>query len=473
MKFIAALFVSIFILTLASCSSETEKKKEEKVIPKEETPVFETFPTGQIIDKVACEVDSGLSYSMYLPKAYDTKKAFPVIYAFDPHKTGKLPVANYKELAEKYGYIIIGSNNLENGLSWDQSQAIANTLLGDTRKRLSINTNRIYLLGFSGGARIANALTMTNSTINGVICCGAASPAINTMEPRNDYTFFGIAGNADFNYTEMKKYHLLDLAGRKLKHNFITFDGKHEWPPVETMEEAFLWLELNNMRRDSSAKKDSLITHNLNEESEKLGALIKGNKEYEAYEQCRKVINYYEQLGDLSTFFAGYNMFKTKPGIDKQLKKNEADLVKEEKLKQEYTNNLQTQELSWWQNEIASMNRQIRSEKNKNEVLIKKRLLSYLSLVCYMQTNGALKQNNLAAAEHFGKIYVLVDPENTEAHYLMAVINAKNENSMAAFHSLSQAIQHGFSDKKRIENDDAFSGLRKEQEFGKILQRIK
>jgi hypothetical protein len=473
MKFITSCFTLLFIFMISCCSSSPDKPKTEEATTGQPPPVFENFPTGKVIDKVACKTDTAQSYSLYLPKAYDTKKQYPIIYAFDSHRTGKLPVANYAELAEKYGYIIAGSNNSENGIQWEQTLAIVNTLFSDTRTRLSINPNRIYLLGFSGGARVANAITMMNGSINSVICCGAASPAANIADPRNNYTFFGIAGNADFNYSEMKKYDMLDLAGRRLKHALITFDGKHEWPRIVAMGEAFLWLELNNMRKDPSAKNDNLVLHNLSDESERLYSLEKKNKKYEAYELSRKVINYYEGLGDLSLFYDTYKKLQGNADVDKQLKQNEADWTREEKLKEEYMNNLQKQDYAWWQKDVAAMNQQIKSGKDKNEALIKKRLLSYLSLVCYMQTSGALKQNDMRAATYFDNLYILVDPTNPEAHYFMAEINAKQGNTAVALKALEEAVNKGFNEKGRMQNDSTFAGIKNEAAFVKVLEKIK
>ncbi|MGZ4076253.1 MAG: hypothetical protein ACXVDW_01740, partial [Bacteroidia bacterium] len=253
----------ILLIMMQSCSSGADKTKtpnttivKDSVIPKEK------FPTGQIIEKVTCQSDPSQSYAMYLPTTYSTDKTFPVIFAFDAHATGKLPVSKYKDLAEKYGYIIVGSNNSKNGTSWEESQSIANMFFSDVQNRLSVNTKRIYLLGFSGGARVANGLTISNGGIAGVICCGAAAPATAEKDPRSSYTFLGIAGNKDFNYVEMRKYDMVDLAGRPVKHAFIEFDGKHEWPPLEVMNEAFLWTALNAMRADTTLKNASFIKEN-------------------------------------------------------------------------------------------------------------------------------------------------------------------------------------------------------------------
>jgi dienelactone hydrolase len=474
MKIFKNLFFLICILSYTGCSSNSEKqqnKGQQEV--KADIAIKENFPTGQVIDKVNCKSDTSLSYSLYLPKGYDTKKTFPVIYAFDPHATGKIPVSMYKDLAEKFGFIIVGSNNSQNGMAWEQSEAIASTLFSDTRNRLSINDSRIYLLGFSGGARVANALTITNSTIAGVICCGAAYPAKNVPDPRNNYSFFGIAGNADFNLTELRKYDAIDLSVNKVEHSITTFDGKHEWPPVQTMKEAFSWLQLGAMRKNTLPKNDTLIASNIAEAKNKLSEYLKENKEYEAYILCKKTISYYQNLGDLSFFFDTYKKLQTSAAIDKQLKENEAEIANEEKLKSEYVGSFGTKSFEWWSKTISDINQKIKTGKNKEEVLIQKRILSYLSLVCYMQTSSSLKQNNIPAAEYACKMYLLVDPTNSEADYLMAEIQAEQGKKNEAIKSLEHSVKNGFTDKKRLENDSVFIQLKTDPGFLKLVEKIK
>lgn len=474
MKFFKYVFFLICILSCTACSSNSEKQQSnEQPDVKTDLAVKENFAQGQVIDKVTCKNDTSLSYALYLPKEYDQKKQFPIIYAFDPHATGKIPVSMYKDIADKFGFIIVGSNNSQNGMAWEQSEAIASTLFSDTKNRLSINDSRVYVLGFSGGARVANALAITNSTIAGVICCGAAYPAHNVANPRNNYSFFGIAGNADFNYTELRKYDATDLAVNKLEHSITTFDGKHEWPPVQTMKEAFFWLELGSMRKNTSPKDDTLIDSNIAAAKNKLSAYLKENKEYEAYVLCKKTISYYQNLGDLSFFFDTYKKLQTSTSIDKQLKENEAAMAHEEKLKSEYVESFGTKSFEWWSKTISDINQKIKAGKNKEEVLVQKRILSYLSLVCYMQTSNALKQNNIPAAEYAGKMYILVDPTNTEADYLMAVIEAQQGKPDDAIKSLEHSVKNGFADKKRLENDSAFVQLKNDPDFLKVVEKVK
>jgi dienelactone hydrolase len=461
------------LILLQSCGSGTDKTKTDSTTVSKDTIIpKEKFPVGQIIEKITCQSDPSQSYSMYLPSTYTTDKTFPVIYAFDAHGTGKLPVSKYKDLAEKYDYIIVGSNNSKNGNSWDESQAIANMLFSDTQNRLSLNTARIYLLGFSGGARIANGVTITNGGIAGVICCGAAAPATQSNNPRGGYTFLGIAGNKDFNYIEMRKYDMVDLAGRPVKHAFIEFDGKHEWPPVDIMNEAFLWTELNAMRLNTAPKNDSFVKENFQPYLTKIKELQKKNDSYATFNQVKTTITFFDGLIDLTECYKIYTPLKANTEIDKKLKEEETSWKKENSLKQYYINSFQTQNLEWWRNDIASLNKKTKAGEDQKEVLMYKRTLDYLSLAAYMQASGALQQNNFPAAKIFCGIYLLVDPTNPEAHYLTANLSAIEQDPKGAIRSLDEAVKNGFTDIARLQSDSTFKGINTSEEFKAISKKI-
>jgi dienelactone hydrolase len=469
-RFFFSILFSIIILQ--SCGSGTDKTKTETTAAKDSIVPKEKFPTGQVIEKVLCQSDPSQSYSMYLPSNYTSDKTFPIIYVFDAHGTGKLPISKYKNLAEKYDFIIVGSNNSKNGNSWEQSQSIANVLFADVQTRLSINTARIYVLGFSGGARIANAIAISNGAIAGVICCGAAAPAASLNDPRSGYTFLGIAGNRDFNYIEMRKYDMIDLAGRPIKHAFIEFDGKHEWPSEEVMNEAFLWTEFNSMRIKTSPKNDSFVKENFDSYMTKIKTVQQKNDPYATYNLVKKTITFFDGLADLTECYKIYKPLKENTTVDKRLKEEESTWKQEGILKQYYTNAFQTQNLEWWKNEISSLNKKIKAGGNSQEALMYIRTLDYLSLAAYMQSNGALSQNNFAAAKIFCPIYVLVDPTNSEAHYLNANLFAIEQNPKEAIKSLNEAVKNGFVDTNRLQSDSTFSKMNMTDEFKDVCKKI-
>src|SRR5262249_14042775 len=152
--------------------------------------------------------------------------------------------------AEQYGYIVAGSNNSRNG-PWPVSGAAVVAMPADVSRRFSVDPQRIYLTGLSGGARVALQVALGRNNIAGVIASSAGYP---DSQPRSSVPFavFGTAGTEDFNYIEMR---LLD---RKLTspHSLAVFAGGHTLPPDAVALEAIEWMELQAMksgRRDRDA----------------------------------------------------------------------------------------------------------------------------------------------------------------------------------------------------------------------------
>lgn len=463
--FLITLIVAVF--TACSSNNINESKNEASVIAK-----TDSIPNGTVIDTIKCKENASQSYAIYLPTTYIAAKRYPVVYAFDPHGEGKVPVTKYKELAEKYQYIIVGSNNSKNGNAWQESNAIANELFNDVTKRFSINTQRVYALGFSGGARVANTLTILNGAINSVICCGAVAPITTAKTPRNNYAVIGLVGNEDFNYIEMKKYDMIEIAGHSLKHYLLTYDGGHEWPNATTMNDAFLWLELNDMRKDISSKDETLINNTLAPLLNELKKLDEQHKTVEVYHLTKKIINFYDGLAPINDCFETYKKLSVNAEIDRSLKDEEALWKTEETKKQAYLKQFQGNTIAWWTKEINDLNTKSNSTKNKEQALMYKRVLNFLSLVAYMQTSTALKQNALQAIDYYTQLYKIIDPKNKDAYYFRAIYEAQVENEKAAIANLDDAITNGFNDNLRLQNDTVFNQIRNSDKFVELQNKI-
>ena len=122
--------------------------------PAQATQQANAIPQGQIVEKLECLNDSSQSYALYLPSNYTPDRKWPILYALDPGVRGKTPVERFKEAAEKYGWILAGSNNSRNG-PWRRAADAWSAMTKDTQQRFSIDDDRVYATGFSGGARMA------------------------------------------------------------------------------------------------------------------------------------------------------------------------------------------------------------------------------------------------------------------------------------------------------------------------------
>src|SRR6185503_20157925 len=134
-----------------------------------------SIPRGQIVERVEALNDSSQSYTLYLPSNYTPDRKWPVLYAFDPGARGRIPVERFKEAAEKYGWIVLGSNNSRNG-PMDVVVKAWNAMQTDTHQRFAIDEERMYATGFSGGARAAVRIAIACKCLAGVIASGAGFP---------------------------------------------------------------------------------------------------------------------------------------------------------------------------------------------------------------------------------------------------------------------------------------------------------
>ena len=436
-----------------------------------EKKILEKFETGNIIDTVICKTNSEMSFALYLPSNYSAEKKYPVIAFFDPHASGKLPVEKYKNLAEKYKFIIACSNNSQNGLMGNKMTEIYTTFLNDVKNRFSVDEKRFYLGGFSGGARVASSVMLKEYGYAGMIGCGAGWTKV-TKPLENNFTYISFAGNQDFNLTELRTLNE-NLDSKKIPHTLIEFDGKHEWPPSEIMENAFLWLEFAAIKNNLIPKNDSLISNYISKNEKEIKKLENKKEWYELFNAYTQLIAFIEGLTDNSSYKTALKTLSEKEEMKKVLKEMDDIYSKEEQLKQDYAGYMQSKDDAWWKTEMMKINNIIKTDKDKNIRAMYQRVLAYLSLMAYSSASGAIKFNELKGAEHFLTIYKLVDPENCEHAYLFAILHMKQNKSTEAINSLKEAIKLGFKDYKRLMSEKDFATLQTEKEFQEIAEQIK
>ncbi|MGH9495728.1 MAG: hypothetical protein ACRD3B_12070, partial [Candidatus Sulfotelmatobacter sp.] len=214
------------------------------------------FVPGRIAN-VTCAADSTQSYALYLPAAYAQSKRWPIIYFFDPGGRGAVPVELYKDLAEEYGFIAAGSNNSRN-FSSDQLASV-NAIWQDTHVRFALDEHRIYVSGFSGGARVAGAMALNcaQCQIAGVVAHGAGYP---NGEPntKDHLLYYFAVGDRDFNWPEVMTVRR-EREDQGLPYRVRVYSGAHQWAPPEVMDDAVQWFLLRAMQAGTLPPDEGLI----------------------------------------------------------------------------------------------------------------------------------------------------------------------------------------------------------------------
>ncbi len=412
-------YLIFFLLTLTligSCSSQ--KKDESPKVASESLPT----PQSGVLQKVDCPANLTVSYYLYLPKNFVAGKPFPVLVMFDPKARGKMIAEKMVPFAEKYGYVLIGSNCNKNGLEFSAQKDFYSEIMIDFGKRVKADKKRIYLAGFSGGARVAQTLAGLMPEIKGIACCGAGTQE--TINRKADFSYISFAGNWDFNYYEVRETERI-FKNAQFPNRFMYFDGKHDWSPAEVLENLFMFFESEVMNQGIIPKDEKLI----------------------------------------ADFAVSAESFKGKSQTDENLAGEQEEL-------KSLLSGFGTKDYTWWKTELARLKKMQAKKSKTAEWYAAKRMLGSLSLYSYLYSVKALDGGSPTMAALFTYIYSEVDAENPDLNYLNARIAASSGKTETALEELKKAVAKDFDDYERLEKDKILSSL-PVSELQKIILEIK
>ena len=285
------------------------------------------LPVGKLIPHQVCQADADQSYALYLPSNYSPRKSWPIIYVFDPDARGSVPLEIMKDAAERYGYILAGSNNSRNG-SWQLETSSAQAMSVDTHARLAIDNQRVYFAGFSGGARVASLLAQRCKCAAGVLLNGAGFAG---TPPSHDAMFavFAAVGNYDFNYPELSELDKqLQQAG--FPHVLRHFDGSHQWAPAEVMDEALAWFKLMAMKEKRGPLDPAFVAAQKAKTENRAQALERSGDLYEAWREYQQAIATFDGLADTASLRQSASALEKQKDV-REGAKREAQEIREQR----------------------------------------------------------------------------------------------------------------------------------------------
>ncbi|HZH80902.1 MAG TPA: hypothetical protein VFD68_06345, partial [Gemmatimonadales bacterium] len=208
-------------------------------------------PAGRLEERVAAASDTSQTYALYLPPGYTTVRTWPLLFVLDPRGRALLAEKLFEDAAARLGWIVMSSyNTLSDGPPEPNVNAM-NAML-NAAQALAIDPARLYLVGFSGTARVSLQFAVRlRGHVAGVIAVGGAlgfelGGPETAFAGDSTFAVFGAAGTRDFNYEEV-----FAMSERfrttRVPYRVAAFEGPHSWPPASLCGEALEWLELRAM----------------------------------------------------------------------------------------------------------------------------------------------------------------------------------------------------------------------------------
>ncbi|HHJ51791.1 MAG TPA: hypothetical protein ENJ89_01235 [Caldithrix abyssi] len=442
-------FILLFLITLFFFTCGRKKEKDNPFLH------ASPFPAGRIISDVKFARDTAQSFSLYLPKKYEQSESLPVLYFFDAHRRGLLPVQRYRALADSFGYILIGSNNIKNGLSGEELRRLSALLLTETGRGFKIDPKRMYLMGFSGGAKGAVLTAIEDDRIRGVIACAGGFPQ-NQPPDAGSFEFAGIVGKADFNYWELRILER-DLNATSRRHILIVHNGKHAWPPYTSMARALDWFDFNAARDGLLPLSRKRIQGFLRRQQIILANLRrKGDLEGLA-EEYRYLIRCLDGLHDTGAFREALKSLTGSPGYRKLSDRIIKIARQEFRQRQHLPAYLMEKGANWWQETIHSWD--ATSDSASEAFWSRQRLKSFAGLLVYLYASQALSKQQTPVAQKLLSIYALLEPNNPDRYYLQAWLHALQGKAPLARKEVQQALSAGIDDPDKIRHNPVLQSL--------------
>lgn len=430
-----------------------------------------TLPTGVVKDTVTCTADAAHSYALYLPKAYNSREKWPCILLFDAHARGALPLRMYQDIAEQYGFILVGSNISKNGTAPDAVNKTIDVLWSDIHQRLHIDSSRTYTSGFSGGSKVAALAAMTHTDVAGVIGCAGGLPGGGPGLQR-ELDYVGIAGNYDFNLQEMMQLNAY-LAQKKYPHLLFTWQGIHTWAPAAEYKSAVLWMMANSMKRNTIVRNDTVITALKNALDHRIATAVLDHDLTTAAMLLEGTISILDGLIDVSNYRTQLTRLTNGSDYKSASAAVQQIMQREQAQMQELAAQFTTQNEQWWIKKIIALNRQASSAPTIQEANATRRVLAFLGFVGYMNVSRALAADDMANAVNYLKIFKMADPQNPDCSYFAALYNARKADAKATIAALSEAANQGYSDIEQLSAEPSFAPLQNDPAFLQIKEKIR
>jgi len=441
-----------------------------------------SVPTGKVIEDVHCSNDAGQSYALYLPSNYSATRAWPIIYAFDPLARGKLPVNLFKDAAEKYGYIVVGSNNSRN-FSLDDSLKSANAIWNDTHLRFAIDERQTYTAGFSGGARVAGliAVNCPQCKIAGVIAQGAGywEPG---HPPSGPSLYFLTVGDEDFNWPEVIGVRR-ERESAGTPYRVRVFAGPHQWAPKPLLQEAIEWLRLKSMQAGIRKTDTTFVEEEFSRALAEARDAEKQNDAIAELNAYRLLVSDFHGLKDVGEYERKLAALKSSPTLKDALKKEQELIDEQHALTRETSMKLgkfldaSFDERMSLRREIVDNFRQLQTQAEHadkdNRRNVFERSFNDLWAQGVEAGQGQMKQRHFDLAVNYFQMMGEVSPNEPWPALLSAEAWTAAGNKKEALKSLREAVRRGLKNPDLLEANRNLSALAAEPEFQTILAEMK
>ncbi|WP_297703603.1 alpha/beta hydrolase [uncultured Eudoraea sp.] len=457
------LFLLLFVCLAYTGSSQTRQA---------------VFKKGRIIDSIRINDSISETYKLYLPKKFDGKGTWPIIFVFDMDGKNSQVLNIFKEAAEENGFLLASSNDISDTLSISKNVLIASRMFQEVAALLPVNSNRFYTAGFTSGAKFASLVPFFIKQVKGVISCGSFVASVELVDDKNPFHFIGIVGNEDYNYTQMLQGREL-LNKMKFPNNLLVFDGGDRWTDYSLIDKALKILTLSAIAKGNVAKNDEFVMNNYRQNLAEFQKLLDSNQMLPANNLLNEIISVYRPHLEVDSLREKEKNLTKDKSYRAQRRLFNNVLLQELFIKEDYNYNLiddlsalNYNNLGWWNYQMTEL-KKYDNKPDPFERQMGKRLLGYLNAL--IEDNIDIEMGypvvNDEALSFLWMLKTIAEPKAYQYYLKIISDSSKYEDFGTALFYLEELLKNGYEDKTRLYSLDNTALLRIMPEFNAIVNK--
>jgi dienelactone hydrolase len=436
---------------------------------------------GVVLPHEVCAAHPDQTYALYLPSTYTPAKTWPIVYAFDPVARGNVPVELMKDAAERYGYIVVSSNNARNG-PWKPQIDAAQAISDDTHTRFIIDDRRVYFAGFSGGARVASRIAQQCKCAAGVLLSGAGFSI--GASPSRDVVFavFAAVGDLDFNYAEVTQLdEKLDQSG--FPHALRRFDGPHQWAPAAVVDEAFAWFRLIAMKQAREPHDDPFIAAQKDAATARTHAFEQSGDLHAAWRENLQAAAALDGLTDVSAFRQAAASLAPQKAVRDAAKREKQDFEEEDRLTSDISSALEDlrkpsadrgDTLTETEHKIINLRERAEHEKHPEKARVVRRALSGVFVEFMEAGEEVLAEKQISVAKDYFELATDADPDSQWGLRDLATARAlggDRKGTLEALRHAKEKAKDPATFTAWLQEEPAFAKFREDPQFRSLLAK--
>ena len=435
-----------------------------------------TLKKGAIIDGIHVTDSVAETFAVYLPKAFEMTKKWPVLFVYDTKGRGKQVISMFREAAEDQGYILAASNNINDSLTLSKNVLISSRMFNTLFAMVPVQENRLYTGGYTAGARLASLMPTFIKKVKGVISCGSPVANSEVLSSKNPFHFVGIVGIEDYNYTSMLRTEKV-LNKLRFPNNLLIFQGGQEWPSTKYISKAMELLTLGLMANGELDKDSTFIDTSYRKSLGEISSLITANQPLLADKLLKEMTESYRLLRNVDSLKTSSKTLRKTRQFRSANRTLNAVLFRESLIKEDYVYYLEEDvltynynNLGWWKYQIEKL-QEYEKKPSIYEKQSGRRLKGFVNALIADQIDIVKAETPVdeEALNFLWMVNTITDVESYQSYLNVISYSAKIEDYGTALYYLEELLKNGYTDQETLYALEHTALFRIMPEFNKVM----